>query len=87
MGVAVVVILGAVVAWGGTLTITSEVGQGTTVTVQVPAAAPPDWIVPMLTLREDMTIVVLDDDQSIHAIWEGRFEALRDRLPQLTVHH
>lgn len=51
-------------AWGGTLTISSEVGKGTTVILRLPAAAPATWFVPSLTLRDGMTLVVLDDDQS-----------------------
>ncbi|MBI2346506.1 MAG: hybrid sensor histidine kinase/response regulator [Deltaproteobacteria bacterium] len=74
-------------AWGGTLAIVSEVGKGTTVTLRLPAAEPPAWFVPVLTLRDGMTVIVVDDDQSIHDIWDGRFAAVRQQLPQFTVQH
>ncbi|MBI2344241.1 MAG: HAMP domain-containing histidine kinase [Deltaproteobacteria bacterium] len=74
-------------AWEGTLAITSVVGSGTTVTLRLPAAEPPPWFVPVLTLRDGMAVVVLDDDQSIHDLWDGRLTPLRHHLPHLTMYH
>ena len=67
----------SVESWDGTLKIESEAGNGTTVTLTLPAAQPPDWFVSRLELRPRSTIVILDDDTSIHQVWQGRFESLR----------
>ncbi len=61
--------------WGGSLKIDSEVGRGTVVTVSLPAAQPPAWFVSQLELAPNGPVVVLDDDPTIHQIWQGRFDA------------
>ena len=59
--------------WGGNLELKSTVGVGTTVKLVFPKATPPEWFVPALEVQEGKTIVVVDDDASIHQIWEKRF--------------
>jgi signal transduction histidine kinase len=66
-------------AWGGTLDIQSEPGQGTTVAIRLPQARSPAWFVSELKLKPGSTVVVFDDDPSIHHVWHGRFESLRTR--------
>ena len=63
--------------WGGTLKISSEAVNGTTITVTLPKAEPPDWFVPKLELSAGKAVVVLDDDSTIHQVWKGRFESSR----------
>jgi hypothetical protein len=65
--------------WGGRLEIKSQVGLGTTVKLVLPKATPPKWFVPSIEVRENGTIVIVDDDASIHQIWGNRFTA---NLPQ-----
>ncbi|MBI2344278.1 MAG: hypothetical protein HYV02_08115 [Deltaproteobacteria bacterium] len=62
--------------WGGTVALTSTMGVGTTVTLTVPRAAAPPWFVPELVLTTGQTIVIVDDDVSIHQIWQERLEVL-----------
>jgi len=71
--------------WGGGINIDSKVGEGSTITLTLPKQNPPDWFVPKLELHSDSTVVILDDDVSIHKIWEGRLEALK--LKNLKVNH
>lgn len=61
--------------WGGSISLASHVGKGTTVEVQVPKAQPPSWFVPVLEIRKSSVVAILDDDTSIHQIWKGRFES------------
>lgn len=74
-------------AWGGTLEIASEVGKGTTVVVRLPAARPPAWFVSQLELPPNSPVIVLDDDPTIHQIWQGRFEAQPNREAKVEVVH
>jgi signal transduction histidine kinase len=62
--------------WGGQLKVESELNQGTSVIIGLLKALPPHWFVPELIVPEGSTVVVLDDDSSIHQIWTGRFEKL-----------
>jgi signal transduction histidine kinase len=58
--------------WGGTLDIESKLGQGTSTLLTLPSADAPPWFVPKLELEEGSHLVVLDDDESIHQIWDER---------------
>jgi anti-sigma regulatory factor (Ser/Thr protein kinase) len=63
--------------WGGKLLLQSSVNVGTTVQLILPRAPSPSWFVPMIRLSENSTIVVIDDDKSIHEVWGGRFQSLK----------
>lgn len=77
----------SVESWGGSLEMASEVGKGTTMTIMLPQAQPPGWFVSKLELAVGGTIVVLDDDASIHQIWQGRFDSLKVKEPGIEVFH
>jgi signal transduction histidine kinase len=61
-------------AWGGSLRIESKIGQGTSVILSFPKKAPPAWFVSDLEVKSGSTVVIFDDDQSIHQVWKGRFD-------------
>ncbi len=65
----------SVESWDGRLTIESEPGKGTTMTISLPCARPPEWFVSELPIAPGAAVVVLDDDASIHQVWQGRFES------------
>ncbi len=64
----------ALESWNGNLSIDSEVGQGTCVTLVLPRTAPASWFVPSLQVSQGMDAIVLDDDQSVHQTWDYRFK-------------
>ena len=57
----------------GKLEIESKLGFGTTVRMTLPKATKPDWFLPEFNFHGDSTVVILDDDQSIHQVWIERF--------------
>ncbi len=57
-------------SWGGSLSISSQVGKGSALTIRFPRAKPPEWFVKELCLVPGTTLVILDDDESIHQIWQ-----------------
>lgn len=63
-------------SWGGVLEIVSEIGKGTTVSGDLPQAPAPAWFVSELALVPGMTVAILDDDASIHQVWQRRLDAL-----------
>lgn len=64
--------------WGGELTYTSALGEGTTARVVLPQAEPPAWFAPSIDLSGVRRIIILDDDQSIHEVWKDRFNHLQE---------
>ncbi len=74
-------------SWGGSLEIESAIHQGTTVTITLPLAEVPAWFTPEVELKPGFPVVVLDDDFSIHGIWQGRFESLKLMEEKIEVVH
>jgi signal transduction histidine kinase len=71
--------------WGGSLTITSELGKGTTVAIKLPKAETPSYFARELKLVPGRPVLVLDDDPGIHEMWRGRFESNRVKEHKIEV--
>lgn len=69
--------------WNGKLDIQSKEGQGTTVQIHLPKTQPPSWFVPEIKIVEGQTIVIIDDDESIHAVWKERFMKYQHQIKLL----
>lgn len=67
----------ALESWGGRLELASHPAGGTTAVLTLPSAPPPDWFVSILALPAGAAVLILDDDPSIHQLWQGRFEEAR----------
>jgi signal transduction histidine kinase len=74
-------------AWHGTLQVASTIGDGTTVSMTIPQAEPPSWLPKAICVHPEGTIVVLDDDTSIHDVWNERFSTLNIADDHITVLH
>jgi signal transduction histidine kinase/FixJ family two-component response regulator len=59
----------------GKLEIKSRIGLGTKIFLTFPRLEAPNWIAQEITLYESDTVIILDDDNSIHGAWEKRFKA------------
>ena len=60
-------------SWGGMFNITSELNVGTTVHLGFVRLKPATWFASELSFIAGSKVVILDDDQSIHDLWESRF--------------
>ncbi|MGE4233532.1 MAG: ATP-binding protein [Bacteriovoracia bacterium] len=60
-------------AWGGGIYLSSKPGVGTEARIILPRADAPPWFVEKIHLTNPSTVVVLDDDPSIHQVWKSRF--------------
>jgi|GEM_PF-1849342 len=59
--------------WKGTIEVVSSRGKGSTIRICLPKAPAPRWFANSIVIDPGMTIVILDDDMSIHEIWNNRF--------------
>jgi signal transduction histidine kinase len=59
--------------WGGNFHIESQLGLGTSVILGLPIADTPKWLVSQLSVYKNQKVIVIDDDSTIHQIWDKRF--------------
>lgn len=71
--------------WGGSIAISSEPGKGTEITLQLPLVSEPAWFVKELRLPDNATIVVVDDESSVHASWSEKLSPLLQANPNLKI--
>ena len=62
--------------WNGGLDIQSELGRGTVVDLRLPLVQAPVWFAAAIDLKSYESIVVIDDDPSIHQVWKTRLNPL-----------
>lgn len=60
-------------SFGGSMKFESFEGKGTTVTIELLKESIPSWFVDSLDLTNVRQIVSIDDDLSIHEIWDHKF--------------
>lgn len=72
----------------GQMDIESIVGLGTQIILTFPRVAAQHWIADVIDLFDDDTVIVLDDDVSIHTAWDLRFNVLLTAYPGVKlIHH
>ena len=60
-------------AWGGRVSVTSAVNQGTTVAVHMPRRPAPAWFCDRIAVAPGCSVYALDDDASMGHMWQERF--------------
>lgn len=60
-------------SWGGNLKIESKLNVGTTIHLSFALLDSAPWFAANLNFLQGSKIIVLDDDQSIHDLWNSRF--------------
>lgn len=70
----------AVHSWRGQLKIASTVGKGTSIQITLPLTSPPDWFAERVLLPKGSTVIILDDDPTIHAVWQDRMRGIAQDL-------
>lgn len=64
-------------SWGGAFDIESEVGLGTKIKIVLVKVEPPESFVSQIFLGTNDSVVVIDDDSSIHQIWKNKIDTLK----------
>ena len=72
--------------FGGEFKIESNLNQGTIVSITLNKEESAPWFVPVIKFQKKQTVVIFDDDQSIHQIWSERLDELKNSA-QLRIHH
>ncbi|MCB9092868.1 MAG: hypothetical protein H6621_00045 [Halobacteriovoraceae bacterium] len=73
--------------WDGKLKIDSKEGFGTSVTLTLPESEE-DFLYPtQITLSSAMQVIVVDDDPTVHALWQQRFNRADIKRDNINVHH
>ena len=62
---------------GGRFNISSSVGAGTIIEINLTRVPSPTWFLASIQINPGMEILCLDDDVTIHQIWKGRLESLQ----------
>lgn len=71
----------------GSLSIDSKNNKGTTVTLRLPEATPPQWFTPSLNITDLSFLLVIDNDTSIHELWKNRLTLpMRNLNPNAQIH-
>ncbi|KAB8032102.1 sensor histidine kinase [Fluviispira multicolorata] len=63
-------------SWFGNLSITSKVNEGTVITIKLPASDSPSWLPQIVHLQKDSTLVIFDDDESIHDVMRHKLKSI-----------
>lgn len=71
--------------WSGKMEIDSELNQGTTVRLILKKEPAPAWFVSEIIINDDHEYVVLDDDMTIHQMWDSRI--LQVVRKSIKIHH
>ena len=67
-------------SWKGELKITSQVNAGASVEILLPKIQAPQWFPQNVTVTPESTVVVLEDDISIHDVWKSKLASLPMRF-------
>lgn len=59
----------------------------TKITIYFPLIAMPQWVTTEIKLTRDDTVIILDDDESIHGAWDNKFENVLIKVPTLQIKH
>lgn len=71
--------------YGGKCSIFVDIG--TEIIIKFPVIPAPHWIASEIKLGIDDTVLILDDDKSIHGAWKSKFESLLKQYPNLQIKH
>lgn len=71
----------------GKMHIDSTIGKGSNLILTFPRASAPSWLAEEIVLKPDDTVIILDDDASIHGAWQTRFENILDKKSNIIRKH
>ena len=70
----------SILNFGGTFDVESRVGVGTRIIIILPKEKAPEWFVDQIEISENTQIISIDDDLSVHGVWQNRISSLSKAL-------
>lgn len=64
---------------------TRKENHGTTIALKFPKILSPDWIADEITFTKNDRIIILDDDESNHQVWQQKFSHILEKLPDIRI--
>jgi len=86
-GIGMIQIRETLEATQGEMDIHSILGIGTQITLTFPRIEAPNWIAEEIVLNPDDTVIILDDDSSIHGAWDTHFASFLTIQKNLQLKH
>lgn len=86
-GIGLTQVVDAINAGGGTYKIHASEKYGTQIYIWFPRIDTPNWLATEVKLTKDNTVIVLDDDTSIHGAWDSNFKSILAKHPSLKIEH
>lgn len=67
--------------------IQSKLGEGTEINLSFPKQQPPSWAIDNIEVTPLDTVVIVDDDDSIHWTWDNVFKTIIEKEPGIRIAH
>ncbi len=67
-------------SWGGRLEIASQASVGTSITIVLNKQKQPSWFAKSVQFPKGSTVIILDDDPTVHALWQERMKEIANDL-------
>lgn len=64
---------------------TRKENHGTTIELKFPRITKPNWTLDEIVINKTDTIVILDDDQPNHTLWQHKFSYIQQKLPNINI--
>lgn len=61
--------------------------RGTEIKMWFPTVATPQWLCTEIQITKDDTVLILDDDDSIHGSWDKSFDDVLKKFPTIKIKH
>jgi signal transduction histidine kinase len=66
--------------WNGDIEISSEKNIGTTVCIKLPTKNPPAWFINHLSIKNNASVVCVDDSSSIWLAWQEKLKHIKSEI-------
>lgn len=86
-GIGLTQVSGAIKSGNGEINIYAKDGIGTEIMIRFPLCEMPWWLDEEINLLPDSIIVIVDDEQTIHDIWDEKLKNILISNAEISIHH